>query len=84
MIDPFILNLPELDLHGFDRVSALIATEEFINDNIKLQNKRIIIIHGIGNGILKKEIHNYLKKNPKVLTYNLHWNNNGITIVNLK
>jgi dsDNA-specific endonuclease/ATPase MutS2 len=67
MIDPFILNLPELDLHGFDRVSALIATEEFINDNIKLQNKRIIIIHGIGNGILKKEIHNYLKKNPKVL-----------------
>ena len=41
IIDPFIDFLPSIDLHGMDRVCARIKTEEFINDSIKLKNKRV-------------------------------------------
>ena len=83
MIDPFIYNLPSIDLHGLDRVAAIIKVDEFIKDNIKLKNKKIIIIHGIGSGILKNEVHKYLKKNKNVLDYKLYYNNVGQTIVTL-
>lgn len=83
MIDPFVDFLPKIDLHGMDRVYAKIKVEEFINDNIKLRNKQIVIIHGIGEGILKKEIYNYLKNNKNVLDYKLNGFNVGCTIVTL-
>ncbi len=85
MIDNYMLfkNLPSIDLHGEDKISAIIKTKEFINDNIKLQNELIIIIHGIGKGILRKEIHGYLKKEKKVKAYKLDIFNKGITIVEL-
>ena len=84
MIDPFIYNLPTIDLHGLDRVSARIKVEEFINDNIKLKKKKLIIVHGIGEGILKNEVHKYLKSNKNVLDFKLYYNNVGQTIVVLK
>lgn len=83
MIDPFIYNLPSIDLHGLDRVAAIIKVDEFIKDSIKLKNKKIIIIHGIGSGILKNEVHKHLKKNKNVLDYKLYYNNVGQTIVTL-
>ena len=61
--DLFIKSLPTLDLHGFDRYTARLALEDFINDKYKLKIKKIIVIHGIGSSILKKEVHNTLKKN---------------------
>ncbi len=84
IVNPFIDFLPKLDLHGMDRVSAKISVEEFINDNIKLRNKKIIIIHGKGYGILKDEVYKYLKNNKNVLDYKLDSFNIGCTIVNLK
>ena len=66
IIDPFIDFLPSIDLHGMDRVCARIKTEEFINDSIKLKNKRVVIIHGIGSGILRKEIADYIHENRDV------------------
>ena len=83
MIDIFTNNLPHIDLHGEDRVNSIIKVDEFITDNIKLRNKKIVIIHGIGEGILKKVVHEYLKKDKRVLDYNLGINN-GETIVSLK
>ena len=50
----FIDNLPTLDLHGFDRETARVLINDFINDNIKLKNQFVIIIHGIGGGILRQ------------------------------
>ena len=82
MIDIFTDNLPHLDLHGEDRVNALIKVNEFINDNIKLKNKKIVIIHGIGTGILKNTVHKYLKKDHRVLDFYLGINN-GQTIISL-
>ena len=67
IIDPFIDFLPSIDLHGMDRVCARIKTEEFINDSIKLKNKRVVIIHGIGQGIVKDEVYKCLKRNKNVI-----------------
>jgi len=80
----FISNLPSIDLHGLDRDSARVAILDFINDNIKLKNKEIVIIHGIGSGILKKTTHDVLKKHKNVLDYKICYNNVGSTIVSLK
>lgn len=84
IIDPFIDFLPSIDLHGMDRVFARIKVEEFINDNIKLRNKKIVIIHGIGEGILKDEVFRTLKSNKNVESFKLNGLNIGCTIVNLK
>lgn len=83
MIDIFTKNLPHIDLHGEDRINSIIKVDEFINDNIKLRNKKVVIIHGIGEGILKNAVHEYLKKDKRVLEYSLGINN-GETIVSLK
>ena len=46
MEDIFLKNLPSLDLHGYDRETARVATEDFIDENIILKNDKILIIHG--------------------------------------
>ena len=45
---------PAIDLHGETRDTMIQPLDDFINDNIKLQNKFIAVIHGRGQGILKK------------------------------
>ena len=79
----FINTFPTLDLHGYDRDSARVKVLEFINDNIKMKNEIICIVHGIGSGIVKNEIHNTLKKSKNVLEYKLFYNNVGCTIAKL-
>ena len=80
----FIDNLPTLDLHGFDRQTAKVAIDDFINDNIKMKNSFIVIVHGIGSGILKNAVLSYLKTNKRVAEYKLDFMNPGCTIVKLK
>lgn len=80
----FIDSYPKIDLHGLDRETARVYVNDFINDNIKLKNEIIVIIHGIGNGILKKSVHETLKNNKKVIEYKTFYNNNGETIVKIK
>ncbi len=77
-------NYPHIDLHGYDRDYASIMVKDFINDNIKLRNRHIVIIHGKGTGILKKQIHDDLKKNKYVSKYELNMFNDGETIVELR
>ncbi len=86
MIDNYMLfdNLPTIDLHGEDSISAIIKTDEFLNDNLKLKNKLVVVIHGVGKGILKREIHKFLKKDKRVLKYRIGAFNPGMTIVELK
>lgn len=82
MIDIFTKNIPSIDLHGEDRVNALIKVDEFINDSIKLKHNKILVIHGKGSWILKNSIHNYLKKDNRVKEYSLDINT-GQTIISL-
>lgn len=85
MIDNYMLykNIPTLDLHGLDRYSAIYEVNVFINDNIKLNNKLLKIVHGIGEGILKNEVHKYLKNKKEVKDYKIDIYNIGTTIVEL-
>ena len=77
-------NLPSLDLHGLDRDYARILINDFILDNYKLMNRKVIIVHGIGTGIIRKTTMETLKNNKYVETYKLDNFNSGTTIVELK
>ncbi len=77
-------NIPTIDLHGETREVARILVEEFINDNIKLGNHKLSIIHGIGTGALKKEVHDLLKKDKRVEKYYVDFFNVGCTTVIIK
>ena len=81
MLDKY---LPKLDLHGLDRDYARILLREFIEDNHKLGNYKVEIIHGKGKGILKRVVHEELKINKLVESYKLDNFNDGCTIVILK
>lgn len=83
MEDIFIKNLPTLDLHGYDTSSARVSTNDFINKNIIMQNKKIVIIHGKGTGLVKKAVHEVLRENKKVINYHTDNLNDGLTIVSL-
>ena len=75
---------PSLDLHGEYSFSAKILTKEFINDNIVLKNKKICIIHGIGQGIVKKSVHEVLKEDKRIKRFYVDFMNPGCTIVEIK
>lgn len=83
-MDIFLERYPSIDLHGCDRDSARMMTNDFVNDNVILRNEVIVIIHGIGMGIVKKEVHEALRTNKYVLEYKTDNFNSGVTIVKLK
>jgi DNA mismatch repair protein MutS2 len=74
---------PTLDVHGETRDTVYTVVKNFINDNIKLKNSVIIIIHGKGGWILKDEIHNRLREMKEVKSFHLDAWNQGVTIVEL-
>ena len=75
---------PTLDLHGEYAFSAEVLTKEFINDNISLGNKKLCIVHGIGEGILKDTVHKVLKEDKRIKSYKVDFMNPGCTIVEVK
>ncbi len=75
---------PTIDLHGEYAFSAKYLTEEFINDNIHLKNKKFCIVHGIGEGILKNTVHDLLKHDKRIKSYKIDFMNPGCTLVELK
>lgn len=76
-------NMPELDLHGEDRIGAKIKVKTFLDDNYKLGNRELAIVHGLGKGILKMEVFDILKHDKRVEEYNLDMFNEGCTLVRL-
>ena len=77
-------NIPSLDLHGETVDTARILINEFITDNIILGNYKLLIIHGIGKGIIKKETHRVLKSDKRVEKFYVDFFNIGSTIVEIK
>ena len=76
-------NLPTLDLHGIDRDYARILINEFLEDNYKIKNLKVVIVHGIGSGIIRKITQETLKKSKLVESYKIDNFNSGMTIVEL-
>ncbi len=79
----FIDSLPTLDLHGFDSNYAVIKINEFINDNYIMRNKNIVIVHGIGDGIIRRVTQDTLRLNKKVKDFKIFSMNVGCTIIEL-
>ena len=82
-IDPFISTLPQLDVHGEIRDTVMTVVNAFINEQYHLGKEKVLIIHGKGADILRKEIFDKLKYNKQVKKYNLYNMNLGCTIVEL-
>ena len=80
---PFLNILPSIDVHGFTRETVYVPVSDFIKDNIKLRNKKIVIIHGIGYGILRDEINRRFKRDKRVKKLYLSIDNAGCTIIEL-
>ncbi len=74
---------PTIDLHGYDKEYAIYMVKQFIEDNYKLKNRFVVIIHGIGKGTLFRAVHEYLKSDRRVKEYKLDTINTGCTIVTL-
>jgi len=81
--NPFLNILPEIDIHGLSRDMVKCVVDEFINDNIKLKNNKIVVIHGKGKGILLNEIHFLLRNDKRIKKYYLDGFNTGCTIIEL-
>ena len=79
----FIDNLPKLDLHGYDRETARVAINDFINDNYKMKQKFVTIVHGVGSGILRTTTNEVLKKNKKVIDFKTFYYNHGCTVAQI-
>ena len=79
----FLDQLPTIDLHGYDRDYARVKILEFIKDNKTMGNDIICIIHGVGNGILKKEVNCVLSQSKDVIDFKLFYNNSGCTIAKI-
>lgn len=76
-------NLPTIDLHGETREVAVILVKNFISDNMKLKNEKIVVVHGKGTGIVRKAVHNALKSDKRVSSFKLDNFNDGQTIIEL-
>ena len=77
-------NLPSIDLHGLDRDYARILINEFIADNYKMKNQKVVIVHGNGTGIIKKTTQETLRTNKLVEEYKIDNFNTGMTVVVLR
>lgn len=79
----FTDSFPSLDLHGFDRESARVAINDFIEDNFKMGNEIVVVVHGIGTGIIRNTTFETLKKNKLVIDFKSDNFNRGCTIIKL-
>ncbi len=77
-------SFPKIDLHGYDRDTARVAINDFIEDNIKMGNEIIVIIHGIGAGIIRETTVKTLARNKNVTDFKSSYSNRGCTIVKIK
>ncbi|MFV0483420.1 MAG: endonuclease MutS2 [Bacteroidales bacterium] len=76
----------QLDVRGQRADEAINSVLQFIDKGIVLGEKRLTILHGKGNGILREQIRNYLRTEPAVSKYYdapLDQGGAGITIVEL-
>ena len=83
MGSPFLNVLPSIDIHGHTRETFALVVSDFINDNIKLKNPKIVIIHGIGLKILSSELKLRFSRDKRVKKMYLSPDNSGCTILEL-
>ena len=81
--DIFIDRLPKIDLHGYDRESARVMVNDFIDDAIAMKYSCVVIVHGIGSGIVKNVVQHTLSLRKDIDSYHISPENIGCTIVKI-
>ena len=79
--------ISEINVIGSDTIEALEQVKNFIDQAVVHNLEEIKIIHGVGRGVLLKEIRSYLQKDKNVLEYRkgrYGEGENGVTIVKLR
>ena len=77
----------EVDLRGMDSVEAICAMQLFLDSAMRANLSPVRIIHGKGTGVLRKAVHQELKKNKYVKSYRLGVygeGEDGVTIVEFR
>ena len=62
---------PEVDLRGMDSVEAICVMDRYLDEAMRSTLKQVRIIHGKGTGVLRKAVHESLKRNKYVKKYRL-------------
>ncbi len=78
---------PTINVQGQNLDEALASVSKYIDDALMAHLEEITIIHGRGEGILKKGIADMLKKHPQVANFRkgeYYEGADGVTIVTLK
>lgn len=60
---------PEINLIGKNSEEAIYLLEEYIDKCLRVQLHEIRIIHGYGEGILRKAVQNYLKTRKEIASF---------------
>lgn len=77
----------EIDLRGMTAMEAIMELDRQLDSATLSGMHQVTIIHGKGTGVLRKEVHNYLKRCKYVKTYRLGVfgeGEAGVTIAELK
>lgn len=79
--------ITEVDLRGMTAVEAIMELESAIDSAIMMNMNQITIIHGKGTGVLRTEVHKFLKTCKYIKSYRLGVYGEGeagVTIAELK
>lgn len=77
----------EIDLRGYNGLDGMEALDKYIDDVFLSSLNELNIIHGKGTGALRSQLHQFLKRDPRVKSYRLGDINEGgagVTVVTLK
>ena len=77
---------PEIDVRGMRTDEAIAEVDKFLNDALIFNFSEVRIIHGKGEGILRKAIEEFLREFPYVKSFRLadeSEGGSGVTVVHL-
>src|SRR3712207_9513106 len=76
-----------IDLRGMDSQEAIYTTDKYLDEACMAGLGAVTVIHGKGTGVLRKSIHDMLKRHPHAKNYRLGEygeGGTGVTVVEIK